>query len=480
MRRVVYYSRRRFLGVTTVLYHDFVVSILGCRENGYSVSAVDHAQSHATGALPPSALSLQQQLVTLTRLTTGEASESLLRAAGVALFRYLFAGPIEIHLRSAWDSAVQSGKGLRLKLCVEDPEMAVWPWELLHDPVREHTFATSVSTPLVRFLGRPDSSGTLVVHSARLPLHLLLVVPRMPDLDLARERSLIGDSLGPLSDVLELDVLDGPVTRNSLADALLRRSYDMIHFSGHGGYLDGQGFLALNMPDGTLDWVDGQSLARICGEHNGLKLVVLNVCRSGQISDGSGLRGLTPDLVRSGVPAVVALQDALSDRAAATFAREFYRQLCIGENAGQVDVAVNYGRNMLRFLQPGDRSFSIPALYTSAPNGLIFTLPDGEAGRVAIDPSAQNARMMMFMRSLDRTAEFVDDWDLADAHQLELWRAVLKQAEAAYALHVAGAHSAEETKAARGGLAQVQGRLSALLVAGRAASSLEGSPTELR
>ena len=139
--------------------------------------------------------------------------------------------------------------------------------------------------------------------------------------------------------------------------------------------MDGRGYVALNLRDGRPDWIHSGTLAQLALSHKPIKLVVLNACGTTRGDDGRAFQGLAPQMVRSGVPAVVTMQFPITDEAAATFAQEFYKRLCAGEDAGQVDVAVTYARGMLAALHAGDHSWAAPVLYTHAADGVIYRLP---------------------------------------------------------------------------------------------------------
>jgi hypothetical protein len=414
--------------------------------------------------LPPAGAALEALLDRVAALPAGACDEATLRAAGEALFSWLLSGSLEDHLRLAWDRAARAGRGLRIRLSIDPPEIAAWPWELLYDPQRDHTFATAIATPLVRYLDQTSLFGAPTEQEAELPLDLLLVLPSAANLNLAEEKRLIEEAVAGLKHALHLRVLPGPVTRTALADALLLARYDIVHVSGHGAFLDGQGYVELNLPDGSPDWVDGNSLSRIFSNHPHLKLVILNVCRGGQVAEGTAFRGLAPQLVRRGIPAVVAMQYPLTDQAGLTFAREFYKQLSTGENAGQIDVAITHGRNMLAVLYPGSRSFATPVLYTHASDGVIFTLPQEPAVEVVLSAPSESARLAMFTGSIEASMEFDEDWAMAEPAQLNDWRQTLLQAECAYQAHLANLQPAVQ-HAARHGLALIESRLAALEIA---------------
>jgi hypothetical protein len=234
-----------------------------------------------------------------------------------------------------------------------------------------------------------------------------------------------------------------------------------VHGSGHGGYLDGQGYFALNQPDGPPDFVDGQILARFVANCKMLKLAVLNVCSSGKVDEARAFQGLAPQLVRAGLPAVVAMQYPLADDAAMAFAEEFYRRLCMGENAGRVDVAVTYARNLLAILYPDNRCFAAPVVYTHAPDGVIFALQDRMTVPVASDNGKEADRASGLSESLRASTAFQDDLALAHRDLLESWHRALSQA-AQESHHHLNVHDPDTQEAARQSLALLRQRLDAI------------------
>lgn len=435
-----------------MVYNDYTVTISARQGTGYPVSAYAEGMGRHSAVLAAPPAELLRDLAQVEAAPAGDGHGEILTAAGIGLFRWL-ASQLETHFRIAWDRAEHQGRGLRLRLSIDPPELNAWPWELLHDPQRDRTFATSIATPLVRYLDRTDQFGGLTDLKADLPLEMLLVLPKAADLNLVKERAVIEQAVVPLDDVLKLKVVDGIVTRARFADALISGDYEIVHGSGHGSFLDGVGYIGLNHPDGAADWVDGQVMARFVVNCKSLKLGVLNVCSSGKVDEGRAFQGLAPQLVRAGVPAVVAMQYPLSDDAALTFAEEFYRRLCAGDaSVGRVDVAVTYARNMLAILYPGDRCFAAPVLYTHAADGVIFTIQR---------PPVADAATQALAESLRASAAFDDDLLLADYGQLRYWRQILAQAASEYQRHLAGP-TAEAQELARQGLALVQRRLFAV------------------
>ena len=441
-------------------YSNYTITIAARQAEGYPVSAVADGMGRVSGMLPEPTAELAALIARVEDLPPGDGHEANLLAAGVGQFRWL-TNPIETHLRVAWDRAEQQKSGLRVRLSIDAPEISAWPWELLHDPERDRTLGASIATPLVRYLDRSDQFGGLTNLRAELPLDLLLVLPQAPDLNLIKERAVIEQAVLPLEDALRVQVLDGIVTRSRFADALISGDFEIIHGSGHGSFVDGQGYIGLNLPDGSTDWVDGQVMGRFVVNCKTLKLAVLNVCSSGKVDEGRGFRGLAPQLVRAGVSAVVAMQYPLSDDAAMTFADEFYRRLFTGDSAGRVDVAVSYARNMLAILYPGDRCVCAPVVYTHAPDGVIFTLRSETGVQTTPSRSAESDGMHPVLASLKASSAFQDDLTLADPRQLENWRLALTQAATSYHGHLDDP-GPDAREAARQGLTLLRQHLQAI------------------
>lgn len=439
-------------------FADFTLAIGSREAHGYGVVAQATGLNRTAGTLPPPPVALT---TALNRASGPAPAPDVLSRAGASLFEWAFPLSIRGQLRAARDRAERAGEGLRLRLSVEAPELAAWPWELLHDTDRNYTFATSAVTPLVRFYDRTDRFGVVTETGTELPIELLLVLPTTPDLDLAQERRNVEQVAQATEGALRVRVLEGGVTRADLADALLLGDYRILHFAGHGGFTGGRGFLGLNEPDGGADWLDGGALARLVVNYRSIRLAVLNACDSGQTDDGRAFTGLAPQLVSAGIPAVIAMQFPISDKAAATFAREFYKRLCVGDEAGQVDVAVAYARSMLSVLHPGDRSWAAPVLFTNAPDGVIFDVPPRVRAGGALDPLAQRERLLTLTASLEASFRAQDDWKFADAATLEMWRNATERAGEAYRAHLA--HPRHEVRqVAQQGLALVDMRLALL------------------
>jgi hypothetical protein len=105
-----------------------------------------------------------------------------------------------------------------------------------------------------------------------------------------------------------------------------------------------------------------------------VRLVVLNCCLGASPSAAGTLSGLGPYLMRSGVPAVVAMRYEVPDVVSVKFANEFYRNLLTGREPGRVDRAVERARLSVHLSQTETtvRGFVTPVLYLAPGRERLF------------------------------------------------------------------------------------------------------------
>jgi hypothetical protein len=106
----------------------------------------------------------------------------------------------------------------------------------------------------------------------------------------------------------------------------------VFHFVGHGGFDTslGEGVLVLEKEDGYAHRVGGSRLGTLLHDARDLQLAVLNSCEGARTSGQNAFSGVAQALIRQGLPAVVAMQTEISDRAALVFSHEFYFYLTRG------------------------------------------------------------------------------------------------------------------------------------------------------
>ncbi len=299
---------------------------------------------------------------------------------GRKLFDALFADSIrEVFLRCF--AAVSGQEGRRLRISLElAPEVAgtvaSLPWELLHGTGPWAFLGRNSHTPLVRRLETHRLQLTPRPISALRVLAVLSNPETSQRLDVARERQLIEKALGTLPGV-DLQLLKKPTI-----EELRRRlrgdiPFDVLHFAGHGGFdAEGEGFLSFEDDDRQERAVSGPILAENLGGES-IRLVFLNACKTARLprseQGGDPNAGVASALLMAGVPAVVAMQFPITDRAAACFSGELYSALAQGV---PLDSAVVEGRLALRRARPSSWEWATPVLFLGVPDGNLFKIAE--------------------------------------------------------------------------------------------------------
>lgn len=315
-----------------------------------------------------------------TRLADGETDAALLTAFGSLLYSGLFEAEnhnIAVLFERARGARIaERGEGLRVRLRIGAPAMADLPWELLYSRREEEFLSTDAYTALVRYIEVPEPVRSLETTT---PFRMMVVIPAVAGLDTALERRILEESVEPLEreGVVKLTWLDGEVSLDRVSDALLEHRFHLIHFVGHGGFSNDLPFLVFNDGEDGQELVDHHRFAGLLKNHPTMKLVVLNSCQGAEISSTQPLLGMAPELIRRGVPAVVAMQYPIPDKVAILFAREFFGSLFRGPERGRVEFAISHARNRLETEFPGHRAVATPVLFTRAPEGVLFGLLRG-------------------------------------------------------------------------------------------------------
>jgi hypothetical protein len=279
---------------------------------------------------------------------------------------------------------------LRLVLRVRPPELARLPWEFLFDAHDEDWLC--LDTALIRYPTVLKPRRALMVAP---PLRILGMTARPGDhdaLDVEGERMLLHDAVGALQEqgLVELTWVAGPTWRD-LQEAVRRGPWHVFHFIGHGGFdaAADEGTLQLVGDGGRVYPLHGSSLAMLLRGHPSLRLVVLNACRTGQGSAADPYSSVAAALMRRGIPAVLAMQFQITDRAAIECSRTFYRAIA---DRLPVDMAVTEARQAMRLAVPHTLEWATPVLYLRSPDGAVFTLLD--AAPPVVEPPVVEAPLV--------------------------------------------------------------------------------------
>ena len=268
--------------------------------------------------------------------------------------------------------AANANQGLRLRLRIRPPELAVLPWEYLFDGRVGEYLCLSRNTPIIRYPELPQALQPMRVPQ---PLRILGVVAAPSDmqhLNVTQEIARVAQALAPLQarGQVELTWLPGSTVRD-LQRAIRRGPWHIFHFVGHGGFdpQSDEGLVVLTDDAGQAQPLFATQLARLLADQRALRLVVLNACEGARGSQRDVFASVATILARRGVPAVLAMQHVITDRAAVEFARAFYEAVADGS---PVDAAVSEGRKAVSNEVPNTVEWGTPVLTMRAPNGILF------------------------------------------------------------------------------------------------------------
>ena len=345
--------------------------------DGYRAQVLDSpgGQAQAAITLPFSELELENFVLRVGQRRRGRRrieSHDLdaARQFGATLFDTIIREDVANAYRSSLVWAQTHGMGLRIRLRLSGaPGLIDIPWEFLFDRSARRFVALSVDSPIVRFLDVPGMTEPLRVEP---PIKILAVIASPSDfepLQVEDEWSrlcAVADSVAALS----IERLEKP-TLSELQRAL-RREYHILHFVGHGGFDEAtqDGLLVFEDEQGRGNEVSATYLATLLHDADSLRLAVLNACDGARGSRTDQFSGVAQSLLQQGVPAVVAMQFEISDDAALTFAREFYRAFSEGL---PVEAALAEARKSM-FAQQNDSEWATPVLYLRSVGSDIFEI----------------------------------------------------------------------------------------------------------
>jgi hypothetical protein len=304
-----------------------------------------------------------------SRRRIGTPEEQTVQAFGLALFETLIAGDVSAHYRVSWREARRQNKGLRLKVHVRPPELSSLPWEFVYDPQHGYLCLSS-STPLVRYPDVPHPIERLTVAPPLRVLGMVASPQGLPQLDVGHEKRLVEEAVRGLRErrLVELAWLEGQTWRD-LQRAMRRGPWHVFHFIGHGGFdpETEEGAIALSDDEGRKHLLGASDLALLLDDHYFLRLVFLNSCEGARGSPRDPFSSTAASLVRSGIPAVVAMQYEITDRSAIEFSRSFYDAVADGL---PIDAAVAEARTAVKM--KSILEWGTPVLYMRSSDGRIF------------------------------------------------------------------------------------------------------------
>jgi CHAT domain/SIR2-like domain len=318
------------------------------------------------------------------------ALQNDLPAYGKLLAQRLFAGE---WVRRAFESArdrtynrAPNPLGLRVRLWIDRGAEALYDlrWETLADPMDDKfTLGTQDMVPFSRFLGSHVGRTVRLRPQGELRALVLIAQPTnvvdvLQDVDVGAEwlraKVALEDLPVPPMLLARHGDADGPPTRARLLAELERGAYDIVCLVCHGVLNDEGPFLKLEYNDGTSDDVPGSDLVEpLRGIDAPPRLIVLAACQSsgtGRSTGNEAHAALGPELVKAGVPAVLAMNGDVTVATAGEFMSPFFKSLVFH---GYVDRAMSVARRAAKAQNRSD--WWMPVLYMRLLGGRIWSVP---------------------------------------------------------------------------------------------------------
>lgn len=259
---------------------------------------------------------------------------------------------------------------LRLRLDAADGELHALRWEALADP-RGGPLAASERVVLSRALDSAEPAPPPAPLAGELRALVVVAAPPglerygLPPLDAAEALARARDALAPTAPAT-LGGPAGPATLAAIA-AALREGCDLLYLVCHGALRDGEPYLWLEDEAGGPARVPGAALAeQIAALDRRPRMAALVSCASaGATGNGGALAALGPRLAATGLAAVLAMRDEVSQDTAALLMPALFREL---RRDGVVDRALAAARAQIL----GRPDWWAPTLYMRADDGRLW------------------------------------------------------------------------------------------------------------
>jgi hypothetical protein len=356
-------------------YADLEIRILEKQQEGYPVEMTLNSEQQFPRGYIDSEI--------LPWVSSGKAEED-----GTKLFKSLLADEA---LKTAWAEVrgQQPRRRIRLRIDAAAPELHAIPWELLRDPGDDgapQDLAAMASTPFSRYMAGRWQPGSPIL---KRPVRVLVAIAAPDNLgkfeleaiDADEEWTLLEQATADREDI-ELTRLEQPCTLSALEEAL-KEGYHVLHFVGHGAFVKDRAALFMADEENQVKRVSGGDVAGMLARQMSdadlskderLRLVFLSSCQTATRSPADAFRGLAPQIVAAGVPAVLAMQDLVPVDTARQFSATFYQEMM---THGMVDLASNEARSAV--LTAGLPGATIPVLFSRLRSSQLL----GTRGRVS-------------------------------------------------------------------------------------------------
>jgi len=297
---------------------------------------------------------------------------------GSQLFDALIAGAVRERYDAARSEASRQGVECRILLHIEEAaELAGLPWEFIFDSREDQFPCLSRNTPIVRHLSVSRVRPSSVLRTPLRVLAMLSNPESLSPIDGEREIGRMQRALAPLGHRVEVEWLEAG-TCEALQRKLREGPWHVFHFSGHGRFDEPSSEGEILLEDGQRrpHSLKATQLCDLLCDHSSLALVVLNSCDTAVACKNDIFSSTAAKLVRRGIPAVLAMQYEISDRAAIAFSQAFYESLTAGLEVGD---AVTEARKAVASSKHNSVEWGTPVLFAYSANSIPLHLIDESA-----------------------------------------------------------------------------------------------------
>lgn len=268
-------------------------------------------------------------------------------------------------------------EGLRIRIRI-DPTIKGYaklmnlPWEFLKDVQTGDRIELKRKGAIVRNPITPVRPGSFSIEA---PLRILVAIYQPPDrTPLQLDEEILSFSEQGQVPGIEVYFLND-VTLPALKDKMNDGEYHIFHFIGHGGVND-KGKSALIFKDSENEenrFITSDELKIALSDS--VRLVFLNACATANIPVVDPFAAFPTELLKSGIPAVVAMQFPISNEAATIFCKDFYT--CIAKGI-PIDQCMGEARRGI-FVTSKKKEWGTPVLFMNLSEGQLFDIGKQEA-----------------------------------------------------------------------------------------------------
>jgi hypothetical protein len=327
-------------------YVDFELQISSTQEE---ITVDINGRPHAINLPKPITIPRSCESVDWKNLALIACSDSLaVSHHGNSLYELFFVNEVRAKFE-AYLNRRGPDEGVRLCICTQTNDLSKAAWEILCSQLMPNIsfLALDPRTPVIR---SSRIGKEVYLREMLFPLRLLVILasPRLVQrIDPIKEKLSLEQALGVAISQGQIIVdylgFDKPneASFDKLQTSLVNQQYDIVHIIGHGLLEAGQeGVTALVHPeDGKQQDVSASSLANLF-HSRGVMLVILQSCQSGAVNSSvsghipqlqvtlpnSFLLSTAQQMVASGVPAVLAMQETIDQDVATHFINRLYTQ----------------------------------------------------------------------------------------------------------------------------------------------------------